>query len=145
MELMMASNDTAADPIVQTVQLAGKTTVAGAADLKMVLVEALDSADEVILDVSGITACDPSFFQLLCAAHQSSAVRRPLRLPSTPQSRQPPLFWFLPSASVALKASQRPSGEITAGPEFGPMQLKVVPSGGRIAERTVRVLCASRK
>ena len=74
MELMMASNDTAADPVVQTVQLSGKATVAGAADLKRVLVEALDSADEVILDVGGITACDPSFFQLLCAAHQSSAV-----------------------------------------------------------------------
>ncbi|MBK5275102.1 MAG: STAS domain-containing protein [Desulfuromonadales bacterium] len=74
MELMMSSNDTAVDPAAQTVRLSGKATVAGAVDLKRVLVEALDSADEVILDVSGITTCDPSFFQLLCAAHQSSAV-----------------------------------------------------------------------
>ncbi len=75
MGLMMASNDTSVNPAAKAVQLSGKATVAEAVDLKKVLAEALASADEVILDVSGITACDPTFFQLICAAHQSSEVQ----------------------------------------------------------------------
>ena len=73
MELMMASSDSSVNPVAKVVQLSGKATVAEAADLKKVLVEALDAADEVIVDVSGITAGDSTLFQLLCAAHQSSA------------------------------------------------------------------------
>lgn len=72
MGLMMTSNDSSVNPAAKVVQLTGKATVAEAADLKKVLVEALETSDEVVVDVSGVTGCDPTFFQLLCAAHRSS-------------------------------------------------------------------------
>ena len=75
MELMVTVVDTAGNPDAKGLQISGNATVSGACELKKVMVEALDTAEEVILDVGGITDSDPTFFQLLCAAHQSAAAQ----------------------------------------------------------------------
>jgi len=54
------------------VLLSGRATVAGAAELKALLLTAIAAADEIVLDVSAITECDPTFFQLICASHRSA-------------------------------------------------------------------------
>lgn len=39
---------------------------------KRTLYGALCSAEQVVIDVSGVTEVDPAFFQLLCSAHRSA-------------------------------------------------------------------------
>jgi ABC-type transporter Mla MlaB component len=73
MDLTVALVDTGKILEEWRLHITGKATVQGACELKRVLSEALETADELILDVSGVTESDPTFFQLLCAAHQSSA------------------------------------------------------------------------
>ena len=72
MELMITALDITGNQAAKGLRLAGKATVAGAAELKRALLAALAAAETVVLDVSGITATDATFFQLLCAAHQSA-------------------------------------------------------------------------
>ena len=76
MELIMTAVETTSNPAAQGLRISGKATVPGAAELQRVLLEALDSTDELILDVSGVTDSDPTFFQLLCAACRYATVRK---------------------------------------------------------------------
>src|SRR5512133_3078370 len=58
----------------RSLPITGKATVMGAGELKRVLAEALETTDALTLDVSGVTECDLTLFQLLCAAHHSAAL-----------------------------------------------------------------------
>lgn len=51
----------------------GPATVRRAAELRAGLMEALDAAHEVVVDVGGVTATDATFFQLLCSARRTAA------------------------------------------------------------------------
>ncbi|MCM0083185.1 STAS domain-containing protein [Geomonas sp. Red32] len=62
-------------PDKREVSISGKATVIGVANLKKVLLEELEGADVVTIDVSGVTEADLTFFQLLCAAHRFAADR----------------------------------------------------------------------
>lgn len=75
MNLMVTPVDTGKIPKERGLYIKGKATVLGACELKRVLVEAFETADELIIDISGVTYSDPTFFQLLCATHQSSAAQ----------------------------------------------------------------------
>ena len=61
---------------VVVVWIEGKATIHGADELKAALVEAFESASEVMLDVSGVTELDAAFLQLLCAAGKSAAATK---------------------------------------------------------------------
>jgi anti-anti-sigma regulatory factor len=52
-------------------KVSGSVTIAQAAELRVALLEALQEADELQVDLSGATGVDLTALQLLCAAHQS--------------------------------------------------------------------------
>jgi len=52
--------------------LDGDMTVQRAGELKTALIEALDKATSVVIDMEHITDADLSFLQLLCSAHRTS-------------------------------------------------------------------------
>lgn len=56
----------AKEPVTLTVT--GRATIQAAAALKERLATAIDAAAEVVVDVSGVSGADASFFQLLYAA-----------------------------------------------------------------------------
>jgi ABC-type transporter Mla MlaB component len=56
-------------------KLAGNMTIGQAADLKDVLMAALETASELRLDLTGVTEIDLTGLQLLDAAHRSSQAR----------------------------------------------------------------------
>lgn len=74
MDLMMSPAEGSETPQEHRLHITGKATVMGAGELKRLLAEALAAADALTLDVSGVTESDLSLYQLLCAAHQSSAL-----------------------------------------------------------------------
>ncbi|UFS71326.1 STAS domain-containing protein [Geomonas sp. RF6] len=57
---------------VLEITVQGPVTIAEAARFKEVLVEALGAADEVVVDLRGVTGMDLTSLQLLCAAHGSA-------------------------------------------------------------------------
>lgn len=75
MEIMVTQLEGAEHPGGKSLRISGRGTVSGAAELQRALVAALDSAQELVLDVGAVTDCDPTFFQLLCAACRSAAAR----------------------------------------------------------------------
>jgi len=58
-----------------TLMLTGEVTIHHVSDLKISLVEAFDSAEQVTVDVSATTAVDVAGVQLLCACHRFSRSR----------------------------------------------------------------------
>jgi anti-anti-sigma regulatory factor len=58
-----------------TLLFEGDMTINHIGELKDRLVEALDSAEQVTVDVSAATAIDVAGLQLLCACHRSSTER----------------------------------------------------------------------
>lgn len=56
----------------QTLKVSGRVTIAQALGFQEELLGALAEADELQLDLSGVTAMDLSGLQLLCAAHLSA-------------------------------------------------------------------------
>jgi len=58
-----------------TLMLSGELTIHHVSDLKISLAEALDSAEQVTVDVSATTAVDVAGVQLLCACHRFSRAR----------------------------------------------------------------------
>lgn len=74
MDLMMSQAEGGETPQEHRLHITGKATVMGAGELKRLLAEALAATDALTLDVSGVTESDLSLYQLLCAAHQSSAL-----------------------------------------------------------------------
>lgn len=50
--------------------LRGEATIQHVAELKKALVEAVETAEQVTIDVSSITAVDVAGVQLLCACHR---------------------------------------------------------------------------
>lgn len=75
MDLIMSPAVAGATPEGRSLHITGKATVMGAGELKRVLAEALETTDALTLDVSGVTECDLTLYQILCAAHQSAALR----------------------------------------------------------------------
>jgi anti-anti-sigma regulatory factor len=59
----------------QVVTLSGSLTIDRAVELRSTLLEALDSRDEVLLDLGGAGEIDLSFLQILCSAHKTSLIR----------------------------------------------------------------------
>lgn len=70
MELTVEHTEQAGTAVILA---AGKGTIHFAGKLHAALVEAFDSAREIVLDVSGVTEIDAAFLQLLCAAGKSAA------------------------------------------------------------------------
>src|SRR6266702_4932361 len=58
---------------VVVVWVEGKATIQGADELKAALVDAFESASEVMLEVSGVTEIDAAFLQLFCSVQKSAA------------------------------------------------------------------------
>jgi len=56
--------------------LEGAATAAEGESLKKVLLEALDKADHLTLDVAALETVDLSFLQMLCALHRSAQKRK---------------------------------------------------------------------
>lgn len=54
------------------VSLDGELTIEHAAELKALLIRALESADRVYIRLKDVTAVDLSCLQLLCSAHRSA-------------------------------------------------------------------------
>jgi anti-anti-sigma regulatory factor len=52
-------------------KVSGSVTISQAAEFKAALLEALQGADELQVDLSGATGVDLATLQLLCATHQS--------------------------------------------------------------------------
>ena len=75
MDLIMSPDAAGKTPQERSLPITGKATVMGAGELKRVLSEALETSDALTLDLSGVTECDLTLYQLLCAAHQSAALR----------------------------------------------------------------------
>lgn len=73
MNVTLEQTEQAGTAGVMVVRIAGRATVRFADELKSVLMDALQSADEVLIEVSGITEFDAAFLQLLCAAQKSAA------------------------------------------------------------------------
>ncbi|MBJ6723138.1 STAS domain-containing protein [Geomesophilobacter sediminis] len=59
----------------EQVKLSGSLTIAHADLLKKELLEALETANEVVVDLSAVDEVDLTGLQLLCAAHQSARNR----------------------------------------------------------------------
>jgi len=55
-----------------TLKLYGDVTIQSAAELKNILVEQLGTHSDLTIDLSYVTDCDLSLFQLICAAHKRS-------------------------------------------------------------------------
>jgi len=56
----------------ERLRLGATATIAQASALREALIEALEAAKELLVDVSGVTGIDLTGLQLLCAAHQSA-------------------------------------------------------------------------
>jgi ABC-type transporter Mla MlaB component len=54
--------------------LDGELTVAGAAQFREMLIQAMASSDRVELDMGEVTALDLSCLQLICSAHRTAQV-----------------------------------------------------------------------
>jgi len=54
-----------------TVTLDGEVTVRCAAEIRNVLMKALDESDEIAVDFSNVTSVDLAGLQLICSAHRS--------------------------------------------------------------------------
>lgn len=55
------------------VRLNDEVTIENAADLKMILIKAFDEADQIMLDVSNLSATDITCLQLICSANKTAA------------------------------------------------------------------------
>ena len=75
MDIIMSPTAAGETQPERSLPITGKATVMGAGELKRVLAEALETTDVLTLDLSGVTECDLTLYQLLCAAHQSAALR----------------------------------------------------------------------
>ncbi len=51
--------------------LNGEATIDAAGELKKMLLNSIESADDIVINIEGLTAVDLSFLQLLCSAHRS--------------------------------------------------------------------------
>lgn len=51
--------------------LNGEATIESAVELKNVLLKAMESSDDIIINIESLTAIDLSFLQLLCSACRS--------------------------------------------------------------------------
>lgn len=56
----------------QTLKVTGRVTIAQAFEFREELLVALSAADELQLDLAGLTAIDLAGLQVLCAAHQGA-------------------------------------------------------------------------
>lgn len=73
----------------QVLTLKGALTIERANELKLVLLDALDKNDNVVLNLEAVTEVDLSCLQLLCSAHRTSLDRhKQLSL----EGRQPESF-----------------------------------------------------
>ena len=52
--------------------LEGKLTIANAAEIRDLLVEALAGGDSITVDLTGVTDMDLSTLQLICSAHRTA-------------------------------------------------------------------------
>ncbi len=52
--------------------LKGELTVSHAAELKEMMLQALENSDKIEIDLGGVTLIDLSFLQLACAAHRTA-------------------------------------------------------------------------
>ena len=55
--------------------LKGELSISHAARLKAELIQALDAAPRIVIDVNAVTDVDLSALQLLCAAHKSALAK----------------------------------------------------------------------
>ena len=53
-------------------KVSGTVTISDAGELRRVIMDEVPSGTSVAIDLAGITGCDLSLFQLLCAAHKQS-------------------------------------------------------------------------
>jgi len=68
-------------PAQATLRIEGDMTIYRAAELRELLVEALQDPQPLALDLSGVTECDSAGLQLLLAAHATAAERgQPLQV-----------------------------------------------------------------
>ncbi len=56
---------------LEVLKLEGRCTIEQANDLKALLVEALDSANGLVLDLERVSEADITCLQLICAAHSA--------------------------------------------------------------------------
>jgi len=71
-EMTLERRQDPAAPGKQELKVAGSVTIGQAAGFKEALLEALQVASELRLDLSGVTEIDLTGLQLLCATHQSA-------------------------------------------------------------------------
>ncbi len=55
--------------------LKGELSISHAAQLKSELIQALDAAPRIVIDVNAVTDVDLSALQLICAAHKSAVAK----------------------------------------------------------------------
>lgn len=53
-------------------KVSGPVTVSDASELRRVIMDVIPQGRSVTIDLAGVTECDLSLFQLLCAAHKQS-------------------------------------------------------------------------